>query len=406
MYGDQKMDKLKGMEPIQLNTDAINSFKETSKSIANMLSAFADISRKLEEMMKPVFESLANFSKMVSEIIPTNFMKSFSDMLQEINENPDSVFNYYKYENHLDNFHWAWPYEITTSEIKNLIESVSDEKKFDDYMLKFFSEKKVNDMMDKIEKNIPAHHRILFRQIENAYRNKNYAIANNALMTILDNLLSDYLLYKGQTKRKGILKPIADFWMMFFPDDLLVVFRLMMIANNIDFIFQDYHFNEKIVFETNKQARRHTALHGFKYSNKKVDALMLMNTLLELLNYRTNLHIFCNSLVVDKKTKDFIIQESSMKKILRPIVKMLIVECLEIDKEFEGEGVSHRQIMEYVNMKLSLETSFITSKFISSILQSMKKAKSPIISVKKNGTILWRIVENNDSIDNYGKAIT
>ena len=54
-----------------------------------------------------------------------------------------------------------------------------------------------------------------------------------------------------------------------------------MISSNINLLYK--HFINKGSIHTHKKARRHTFAHGKLYSNDKIDALMLLNTLYYIL---------------------------------------------------------------------------------------------------------------------------
>ena len=174
-----------------------------------------------------------------------------------------------------------------------------------------------------------------------AYGRGDYVIANNAWMSIIDNLLSNYLYNPGQVRRQGLLRPIVDLWSEAFYNTAMA-FRLMMLSHNVDFIFEEYNFAEKIVIETNKKVRRHPAIHGFRYSNHKIDSLMLMNTLQDLLSLKDVLELFKGSLAIDKIK----IHDDKVRVVYRPIIKDIIVSNLEESEE----GLTHEEILKEIRV--------------------------------------------------------
>lgn len=365
----------------------INSVRSSiAKNVLTILKPIADMTSQLSLMTNSLINSIAGISKAISDAIPTDYMQGFASALRDIYDNPHSILNYANYEQKLNNFHWAWPYEFKANEIKMVIESIDSERDFDKYLLVYFSKERVNQMNDCIAAKLPSGHRAFFQQIRHAYENKDYAIANNAIMSILDNLLSVYLSNRGNVHRCGMFKPITEILSdSFWTCDSLMAFRIIMLSHNIDFIFQNYNFGDRIIIETNKKVRRHPSVHGFMYSNKRIDTLMLLNTLNELLIQQENLEPFRNSLVLNKKNKkEFEIIESQKKKVYCPMVKIFILDYIRENRD----GLTQKQIFEYIKPAFPND-GFMTPKYISYLLQSMRKHDSVIYCVKRNSSYLW-----------------
>lgn len=225
--------------------------------LCTTLKAFAHLSERITEVAKSISEVMTNFGQMLSEIVPTDYFQGFISTLQDIYKNPDSLLNYLGYEKDLNSFHWAWPFGFDSAIVKNLVESVQDEKTFDNYMVHYFAAGRDVELMCAVAQLLPSNQKILFGQVCNAYNNKDYAIANNAIMSIIDNLLSKYVVNKGITVRYGIFKPIEK---ILYGDnvifDIACTIRIVLLSHNIDFIFENYSFKEKISIKTNKKVRR------------------------------------------------------------------------------------------------------------------------------------------------------
>ena len=389
MSDNNREDIQNDVQPIQQIIPSQESIKAMTKTMANALRYVSNALEEFRQAFRPIAINMANFAVNISKLFPTDYMKDFAEILRQIKENPDSLFNYYQYEEQLNNYHWAWPYEISTDELKSLIETVNTEKEFDQYMVKFFSQEKLTLLTKELDEKLPSHHKILFRQVINAYNNRDYAIANNALLSILDNLLSDFLFKKRETKRVGILEPIVDFYKKSTSHNSVLILRLIMLSNNIDFVFEFCDFQNKISIGTNKQVRRHPSIHGYKFSNKKVDVLMLLNTISELLYFEDNLKLFFNSLYINK-ARNFAIKEEKKKTIARKIIKMYILECLEENKNEDKKGMTYQQIIHYLDEYLSSTIISDYHKEISSALQGLKNLKnSPITNISTKEGVLW-----------------
>lgn len=255
-----------------------------------------------------VSDVLIKFAESMQKLISTEYMEGlskfltvFSNQINIAKNDPNSYFSYISYEKELNSFHWAWPYQISAEEIKSLIESAQCEKDFDEFMIHFFDDAKINKIFQEFVDKLPSRHKMMIKQIKHAIERNDFAIANNALMSILDNMLSDYLENKGQVKREGILEPIIKYYEVFPLHEVEFLFGLTMLSNNINFIFQDYNFDENLKINSNKKIRRHPSIHGVRYSNKKVDTLLLVNTLINLIENQEYLKLFIKGLRISRR---------------------------------------------------------------------------------------------------------
>lgn len=129
-----------------------------------------------------------------------------------------------------------------------------------------------------------------------------YAIANNALMSIIDNLLKKYMYNPGNVKRKGVMEPMVNYYGGFTPKEVSFYLRMEMLSHCINFIFQWHDFSKKIHIETNKKANRHIAVYVFKYSNKRIDTILLINTIYEILYHQKYMKPFEGTIIIPKKS--------------------------------------------------------------------------------------------------------
>ena len=352
-----------------------------------------EIAKKIISLKNSASNTLGLMAKTWAKIIATEFMQGFSSALgnyvlevQKAKDNPQSYFSYMKYEEGLNAMHWAWPYEIDAIELKSLLENAYDEKEFDKLMVKFFDKQKLEKLCEEIGVQLPEKHKIMFRQSRRAYDRGDFAIANNALISIIDNLLSEYLVNKGNNKRLGIFKPIIEYYEGFPIDEVEFIFELCMLSNNINFIFQDYNFDNKIDIKTHKKIRRHPSLHGVKYSNKKIDALLLFNTLVNLLMLKPYLKDFANSIQVKGKRKEFVFSDKKLKEIDEKEYEENVLIVLE-----EKQMAEHKVILQEIERRFP-NTLNNTGKRLSRSLQKMKHTRR-IESKKIEGKTFWGVCE-------------
>lgn len=228
--------------------------------------------------------------------------KNFNELYERAEANPNSVINHMKYEEALEGFYWAWPYGITGEKIKSILEKCQTETDFDKEMQKYFFKQRMQNIFKDIYSGLPKHHKMLFKQVEHSYWKGDYAIANNALMSIIDNLLKKYMFYSGSIKRKGVLEPMVNYYGGFTPKEVPFYLRMEMLSHCINFIFHGYDFSKSIHIETNKKANRHVSVHGFKYSNKRIDTILLLNTIYEILYHQKYMKPFEGTIIINNKS--------------------------------------------------------------------------------------------------------
>ena len=281
--------------------EAIKNINKICEPARQAVQYASEYMKKIGEQVRKVFEQY-DFSKMYQNLLIP--MQQFAQEIEKIKNDPDSLLNYMSYVKNLSNYFWAMPYSIDTSELKSIFENVKTEKEFDDYMKKYFTNQKLQQLFNDIKLKISRKHITIFKQIEQAFYNKQYSLINNAIISIIDDELSYYNYNKKETKRKDILYPIIEEYQKkdVSQCDWLDLFYLEMLNNNINLLFDNVDFNN-IKISNNKAIRRHTTQHGKKYSNKKIVSIMLLNTLYNLLYIKEDLEVYKQRLKV-KKEKD------------------------------------------------------------------------------------------------------
>lgn len=272
-----------------------------NKKLMNEISQIA-------EMQKQLVSTLAD--AMSKSIIPA--LKLIAISLEDAKNNPDSLLNWMNYYEKLSNFFWIMPYKITTEELREILANAKTEKEFDKLINRYFNISKVKSLINDIRMMLPNNNqRKIFNQIVTAYENKAYALASIGIITIIDNSLSYYLIDKGCTSRLRLFEPIIKD-LELKKSNSEFSFIVMMINSNINLLYEQIEFNKKISIKTNKKARRNPISHGKSYSYKKIDTIMLMNTLYYLLVIQSKLKQYKNSLY--RKKKEFYIPNKDEKR--------------------------------------------------------------------------------------------
>ena len=304
------------------------------KGLSKTIQTFIDDSQNkvithiTQGVSKEIYSTLRNITLSASTYMAP-IRDAINDAIQKEKNDPCSFYNFKRYKNGLENFHWSWPYGITPEELKKLFEEANNEEEFDKLMLSFFSKDRVKQMCEHALELIPRKHKTVFSQIIEAYDHKYYALINNNICSIIDNLLSVVLNNKGLTKRKKILQPIIEYYMKHYRVvDIGFIFELQMLSNNINLIFCDYNFAENIKIKTHKKARRHLSSHGVSFSNKKCDSVMLLNTLTALLDNMKYIEPFKECLVCNNK-KIFEIDVKRYVVVVNIIKKQLGIEAID-----------------------------------------------------------------------------
>lgn len=287
-----------------------NIIKAMTSSLSNALSQIAETQRIF---INTITESISN------SIAP--IFKDLSASLEEARNNPDSLLSWMNYYDKLSEFFWIMPYKITTEELHEILQNVATEKEFDQYINRYFNKTKVDSLIDDIKGMLSNNNqRKIFDQIVIAYKNKSYALASIGITTMIDNSLSYYLIDKGCTSRIKLFEPIIND-LELKRDDSDFSFIVMMVNSNINLLYEQVEFNDKISINTNKKSRRNPISHGKAYSNKRIDTIMLMNTMYYLLAIQNELKSYKNRLYRNSKKKEFYIPNSEERRKIKEKIK-------------------------------------------------------------------------------------
>lgn len=275
------------------------------------------MTNSMSKAISQIAEVQKQFMNTISETIAKNVspaLRALAFSLDEAKSNPDSLLSWMNYYNRMSEFFWIMPYKITTEELHEILQNVVTEKEFDQYINKYFNKAKVELLIKDISIMLPnKNQRKIFDQIVMAYKSKSYALASIGITTMIDNCLSYYLIDKGCTSRLKLFEPIIkDLDLKRENSDFS--FIVMMVNSNINLLYEQIEFNNKISINTNKKSRRNPISHGKSYSYKKIDTIMLLNTIYYLLVIQNELKGYKNSLYRNSKKKEFYIPSKDEKR--------------------------------------------------------------------------------------------
>lgn len=260
------------------------------------MSYILNSTNQIVNTARQVFQQF-DFQKIFDSILPP--MRELSKQIRNEKDNSDSLLNYLSYIKKLADYYWVIPYNMDTSILKDIFDNVKSEVEFDNYMEKYFNENNINCIFTDIELKIQDKHKEMLDQVKNSFMQGYYALINNAIISIIDDEISFYTKNKQDTLRKDIFIPIINDLRKAKVEDCnwINIVYLRMLNNNINTLFDKINFNN-IKINTNKSIRRHCSQHGKKYSNNKIDSLMLINTLYHLLYIKDNLKAYENKLKI------------------------------------------------------------------------------------------------------------
>ena len=274
----------------------ISMQNELISSIVKQMNPMQEIAKKLSEALKPI-------TSQVIDSLPkmTSYFDELSKSLEKARENPDSLLNWIEYSEKLSEYIWTIPYDISSDELKSLTTIVNSEKEFDKYMLKYFDKAKLEKLFNELLFKIPYRHKTILKQIKNSFYQRDYALANTGILSVIDELCSQFLSDKGCLKRKDIMLPIVEI-IDNTSDDNFEVIPILVLNDNINVIYETVDFNKRIRIKTNKKVRRNPSQHGQYFSNRKIDTIMLLNTVYYLLIVMDTYKQYVGKIIYVKKS--------------------------------------------------------------------------------------------------------
>ena len=252
----------------------------TFEQIDLMTASMRKTMERMVEITKPLVEAMTKY-----QINYSGYFSELQKTLEKVKENPDSIINWIEYSNKLKDYIWTIPYNISGTELQKIFETIDCEEEFDNYMISYYSDEVMKSMTDEIRLAISDKHCLLFEQIIRSFEREDYSLSNIGLMSIIDELCSYFLEDKGRSTRKDMFEPILNDSK--FDEELDAYFLDVLLLNsNINTIYECIDFNSEIEISTNKKARRNPSQHVRFYSDRRIDSIMLMNTIYNLLLFQ------------------------------------------------------------------------------------------------------------------------
>lgn len=125
-------------------------------------------------------ESIENLSEQIVDDflkLVTPYMNDFMNRILDANEryeqmkqNPYSYYNEKRYQEILEDFYWAFPYQITHDKLLSLSKTVKNEEEFDLAMLDYFTNDIIRSLIIDLKSEFSDDHFILLEQIECAFK--------------------------------------------------------------------------------------------------------------------------------------------------------------------------------------------------------------------------------------------
>ncbi len=287
------------------NLNSFDAVKEMIQSITDQnKKALEPITHSINILQEQINNSIKMSIAPALKAIDLN-MSSLSLVLKDLHKNPEGVLNFFEYMHKLDAYYWSMPFEMNGETLNSIIQSSPSEKLFDTNMSRYFSRKRMDELFEKTHAILPRNKKVIYNQIQKAFDDKSYQLINGPIISLIDDSLSTFLVKKSNTSRKGILLPILED-LEESVDWYLYVF-LNMLSNNITSIFKNIDFDEDIVIVNNKKISRHTIHHGrFLGNNKRIESIMLLNTLYNSLVVVNQLNKYHNKISFERN-KGFIL---------------------------------------------------------------------------------------------------
>ncbi len=287
------------------------------------MNKLKEFSERMKQITEPLNSLLSNL------YVNTECLSELGEKIKIAKENPNSLLNLYEYADRLSDYFWTKPYKMSTKEMKDIIEKANSDEEFDDEISKYFSNEKLDELFKDINPYISPKHRVLFKQIEYAFYDKKYALANIGILAIIDEMCTYYLINKGCTSRVNLFEPIIKDLDDKKSDKGLIIL-IMILNSNINTLYDNIEFNQKIKISTSKKIRRNLCQHGRSYSNKKIDTIMLLNTVYNMLILRKYTDTYKNKLMYNRKSKKFFIPNTEERRELKRKIKKEIKKKNEI----------------------------------------------------------------------------
>lgn len=294
------------IESLELIKKQMAEISAPFKNMQESLKLTSNILEKSRVKFEPIVPKIANTILDFSTLIPktigiSDIMKDYFDKVQQplkaiqevlASSGLHSKLNGSNVEM-LNNFYWVVPFEYKYENL-NVLLKYKDLKEYETYMLKYFNNNRIKRIFSKIRRQCDEKDKKeVFRQIERAFFNEDYAICITNLITLLDGLTLSLLTQDSVCQHlsyqavDALLEYINECPIDEFGYELYLKVHIL---NNFYMILYE---NENFKNNKNKKLSRHLNSHGIKYLNTKVDALRLLNVI-----------CFCQEIIIETEMQE------------------------------------------------------------------------------------------------------
>lgn len=289
-----------------------NKVKETID--ANKIMKQSGLNKTIEKNMKDLKAFLDGIMKGVGFTIDTfSLTKYISEYIDAYKKITDEILNATKllpksrisgYDiSVLEKYYWVIPFEYEMQKVKNL-EIYKTKLNFEKYMIEYYSEEKTKRLFAKLKSQFKEYDKKeLLKQIEDSFKQENYAICITSLMTLFDGATlilihpSSYNQHKSHNAFETLIEIIENDQTNF---DYELYLKTNVINNFIKKLYPKNYDLKK--YRRKKNLIRDVNAHGVRYFNDRVNALRMLDAL-----------CYCNEIIKEINIKERLYSKKSNK---------------------------------------------------------------------------------------------
>lgn len=281
----------------------INNMKNTASGISKILESYNNInieiikaninqiSKRLDEnttyinnyyhnsFTKLLDEYQKNIAKIISNIQFEDYLKKYFELSEEL-KNPN--INLDAIADKLSDVFWCQPFEMNIQKLNNALSICKTPDEFDDFILNYYTDEKINTMCEFIENSLNDNLLIYFNESIYAFNNNKYTLAALGLLNVFEGCTLFFVKDKSSTKKKEIFRILYDLVKDDEKYDIHDRFNLKIMQNHINSLYCTHKGNE-ICIDGNKRIQRTIDSHGRGVKKDRIDNIRILNSLYELI---------------------------------------------------------------------------------------------------------------------------
>lgn len=304
---------IKSLNPLK---DALKPYQDINKELVYRVF---DLSKSLNEIFKPIQsdyyrELTSNIYKMYFERfnelkesidgMSSRYMKLMEQCIEIMNKDYISIEDLY---NLLAEMYWCFPYGMEIYKVQEALAECSNEKELDQYLLEYYDEEKVDEMinfaLEKIKNKFDDNILNMFEESVFTFKHDKYNIADIGFIYVFEGCTTFFLKNKCETNKKRLFNELyykALNNKEKYSDDLL---NLKIMNKFVQILYSSHNENEKEIIK-NHRSQRHIDAHGRGVNKYKVDNIRLINSICELLRLIDVFSEYENKIIIKKNKKN------------------------------------------------------------------------------------------------------